>query len=51
MEGRPFVAPKIATGTILVTGTEWEFEDALKANRERKAPDLLMGVMKGRRIF
>jgi formylglycine-generating enzyme required for sulfatase activity len=25
-----------------VTGTEWEFEDALKANRERKAPDLLM---------
>jgi formylglycine-generating enzyme required for sulfatase activity len=25
-----------------VTGTEWEFEDALKANRERKSPDLLM---------
>jgi len=25
-----------------VTGTEWEFEDALKANRERKLPDLLM---------
>lgn len=25
-----------------VTGTEWEFEDALKANRERRAPDLLM---------
>ena len=25
-----------------VTGTEWEFEDALKANRERRLPDLLM---------
>lgn len=25
-----------------VTGTEWEFEDALKATRERKLPDLLM---------
>jgi formylglycine-generating enzyme required for sulfatase activity len=25
-----------------VTGTEWEFEDALKGNRERKLPDLLM---------
>src|SRR5215212_2353779 len=25
-----------------VTGTEWEFEDALKASRERKLPDLLM---------
>ena len=25
-----------------VTGTEWEFEDALKANREHKLPDLLM---------
>jgi formylglycine-generating enzyme required for sulfatase activity len=25
-----------------VTGTEWEFEDALKANRERKLPDLLV---------
>ncbi len=25
-----------------VTGTEWEFEDALKANRECKSPDLLM---------
>src|SRR5665647_3699782 len=25
-----------------VTGTEWEFEDALKANRECKLPDLLM---------
>lgn len=25
-----------------VTGTEWEFEDALKANREHKAPDLLV---------
>jgi formylglycine-generating enzyme required for sulfatase activity len=25
-----------------VTGTEWEFEDALKANRDRKLPDLLM---------
>ena len=25
-----------------VTGTEWEFEDALKANRENDLPDLLM---------
>ncbi|MGB6541654.1 MAG: SUMF1/EgtB/PvdO family nonheme iron enzyme [Xanthobacteraceae bacterium] len=25
-----------------VTGTEWEFEDALKSHRERKSPDLLM---------
>ena len=25
-----------------VTGTEWEFEDALKANRERNLPDLLV---------
>lgn len=25
-----------------VTGTEWEFEDALKANRENNLPDLLM---------
>ena len=25
-----------------VTGTEWEFEDALKGNRERELPDLLM---------
>jgi formylglycine-generating enzyme required for sulfatase activity len=25
-----------------VTGTEWEFEDALKSSRERKLPELLM---------
>jgi formylglycine-generating enzyme required for sulfatase activity len=25
-----------------VTGTEWEFEDALKSHRERKSPDILV---------
>jgi WD40 repeat protein len=28
-------------GRVPVTGTEWEYEEALKAAREKKAPDLL----------